>query len=231
MAVTGTDETGLAADNNYYFRYNIDGAGYVESNISPDIIIGNQEITEATTVADVSGSLSGKYFTINSTTTEYYVWLNKDSASTDPAPAAKTGIEVLYNENDTADTIASLVSAAIDLSADFSASSNTNLVTITNANKGVVDDALDVDTGFTITTTQQGTADSTATTWDDIITKLNAATATGTWSIYQGDVRLTSDSSGPDAKVRIGNGLSGDNLFTNLIGFTTFDTPKDPYPA
>jgi hypothetical protein len=489
MAITGTDETGLTTDNDYYFRYNIDSGGWVESSINPDLIVGQKEDTLIETVADVSGSLSGKYFYINSPTTEYYVWLNQDSLSTDPAPVGKTGIEVLYNQNDDASTISSLVLGALDLNADFYSNSTTgtqeetvitlykgtssihgkyftfdtpdgsgwyvwwddpvphldpalagrtgihatvssnpdissavntavnainasaapatsstieastpftgliilcdnvgsvidststliepsattttpgdgstaqvsqinnvylaeeivydgtyftfavkdsdgggtiqyyvwhnfdglqtdpsvpgmtgieaiddgtytnwgdkvkaaidgspassycsvvaalntknelDYITITNTylgavddattgnmrktvdvaiqgadsvntitctDKGIVDDATDVDTGFTITTLTQGTNDVSATTWDDIIIKLNSATTGGTWSIYQGDVRLTSNSTGPNATVRLGSGLSGDNLFTNLTGFTTFDLPKDPYPA
>lgn len=34
------------------------------------------EITNVTTVADVGGSLSSKYFTLNSPTTNYYIWYN-----------------------------------------------------------------------------------------------------------------------------------------------------------
>lgn len=92
-------------------------------------------------------------------------------------------------------------------------------------------DASDVDTGFTITTFQQGVEPPPLTDWDSIIVKLNAATSGGTWELYQEDVRLTSDSSGPTSTVRLGSGLSGANLFSNLTGFITFEEPKDPYPA
>lgn len=103
--------------------------------------------------------------------------------------------------------------------------------TITNAATGTAPDAADVDTGFTLTVVQQGAPDTPLTTWDNIIPKLNAATSGGTWELYQEDIRLTTDSSGPGATVRLGSGLSGTNLFTSLTGFTSFDDPKDPYPA
>jgi hypothetical protein len=102
---------------------------------------------------------------------------------------------------------------------------------ITNVDGGPAPDAVDFDTGFTITTEEQGQDPTPATTWDDILIKLNGATVGGTWSLYQGDIRLTSDTTGLNAKVRLAAGLSGLNLFENLTGFVTFDPAKDPYPS
>ena len=130
-----------------------------------------QEVTKITTTADSSGSLSGRSFFINaieadSTTdvgfkiVEYYVWIDVDNGSSDPSISGKTGVEVNISANDTANTIATAVKNALDALSNFSASVSTNEVTVTNANRGSVVDALDRSTGgtgFTISTTTQGT--------------------------------------------------------------------------
>ena len=107
------------------------------------------------TVADVAESLDGKYFTLNSGATSYYAWMDIGLAA-DPAPAGKTGIAVVASANDSASVIAGLIAAAVDANPDFSASAVGALVTITNADTSDVDDAADVDTGFVISTTQEG---------------------------------------------------------------------------
>jgi hypothetical protein len=127
-----------------------------------------QEITTITTVADSSGSLQSKYFFINAIeadsttdvgfkTVEYYVWLDVSSGGSDPSISGKTGVEVNVSTNDTAATVATAVKNALDGLSNFSASVDSNVVTVTNANRGSVTDASDNDTGFTIATTTQGT--------------------------------------------------------------------------
>ena len=127
-----------------------------------------QEITTITTVADSSGSLQSKYFFINAIeadsttdvgfkTVEYYVWLDVSSGGSDPSISSKTGVEVNVSTNDTAATVATAVKNALDALSNFSASVDSNVVTVTNANRGSVTDASDNDTGFTIATTTQGT--------------------------------------------------------------------------
>lgn len=118
------------------------------------------EITTVQCVADVAGSLGGKYFTINAANdlVKYYVWFNVDGASTDPAPAGLTGVEVAISENDVADDVATAVAAALDALSAFGAAAVTDTVTVTNAANGVTTDAADVDAGVTINVTQQGDA-------------------------------------------------------------------------
>ena len=109
------------------------------------------EITEITCEADISGSLSGKYFNINEPITEYYVWYDIAGAgSQDPALAGKTGIKVSIIADDTAITVATNTMLAINANADFVATSNAAVVTITNANYGAVADATNGDTGWSI---------------------------------------------------------------------------------
>ena len=130
-----------------------------------------QEVTKITTVADSSGSLSGRSFFINAIeadsttdvgfkTVEYYVWMDVDNGSSDPSHSGKTGVEVDISANDTANTVATAVKNALDALSNFSASVSTNEVTVTNANRGLVVDASNPSpggTGFTISTTTQGT--------------------------------------------------------------------------
>lgn len=132
-----------------------------EANASQ--VVGTQaEITEITCEADVSGSLSGKYWTLNAPGTEYYVWYDvAGKGSDDPAPAGKTEIVVGISENATASEVATATKNAID-ETDFGASVNAAVVTVTNASNGAVEDAADgtggLGTGWTDawSVTQQG---------------------------------------------------------------------------
>lgn len=104
------------------------------------------------TVADVSDSLDGKYFTLGN---DFYVWMDGPVAA-DPAPAGRTGIAVAYTTNDDANTIATKIATAVDANASFNATASGNLVTITRVGTSEQAPAADVDTGFTITVTQEG---------------------------------------------------------------------------
>jgi len=116
------------------------------------------EVTSVTAVADVSSSLDGTYFTINSAldATGYYVWINVAAGGNDPAPSGLTGIAVAISANDDADTVAAAIQTAVDAEGDFGASVSGSVVTITNAATGGTTDAADVDSGFTIAVTTQG---------------------------------------------------------------------------
>lgn len=127
-----------------------------------------QEVTKITTVADVSGSLQSEYFFINaieadSTTdvgfkvVEYYVWFDVSSGGSDPSLSGKTGVEVDISTNDSASAVAIAIESALDALSNFSASASTNVVTVTNANRGSVTDASDFNSTHTISTTTQGT--------------------------------------------------------------------------
>jgi phage tail sheath protein FI len=121
-----------------------------------------KEVTNIVTVADVASSLNNKYFLINSTTVDYYVWYNVGGAGTDPALVGKTGIAVNVTANSTAAAVATATSAAIAaLGAVFSTALASNTVTVTHQVAGVVVDAADVDTTFTVTVGTQGAAATT----------------------------------------------------------------------
>jgi hypothetical protein len=119
-------------------------------------ITGQQEITEITTVADVADSLNSKYFLIDSVENQFYVYFETTTAI-DPAVPGRTGIKVNISTGDTADTVAERLrdklSTYLD---DFIATVNLNVVEVICYDVGETEDAADVDTGFTITNTQQG---------------------------------------------------------------------------
>jgi hypothetical protein len=119
-------------------------------------ITGQQEITEITTVADVANSLNSKYFLIDSVENSFYVYFETTTA-VDPAIPGRTGIKVTISTGASANTVAQRLrdklSTYLD---DFIATVNTNTVEVITVDVGETPDASDVDTGFTITNTQQG---------------------------------------------------------------------------
>lgn len=119
-------------------------------------VTGLQEITSITTVADISNSLNGKYFLLDSTTTKYYVWFSTGSG-VDPAISGRTGIKVNIATNDTAVTVATRLRDKISTFLDsFICNRITNIVQITNFKTGVTPDAVDFNTAFSIVIVQQG---------------------------------------------------------------------------
>jgi len=120
------------------------------------------EVTQIVCVRDTSGSLQSKYFTISGMGTDfeqndYYVWIEVGgSGATDPEPGG-TGIKVSVATDASNSTVASAVSTALAAKDDFSTGVSTATITVTNAVRGSVTDAADVDTGFTITTGTEGT--------------------------------------------------------------------------
>ena len=74
---------------------------------------GKRTKTSVTAVADVAGSLDGKYFTINTPTASNYVWLDGATAP-DPAPAGLVGIPVAYTNGDSAIVLAGLIKTAME---------------------------------------------------------------------------------------------------------------------
>lgn len=122
-------------------------------------ISGQEEITSVTTPA-ASTITTGDYWLLYSANdaTEYYVWYNKAAGGGDPAPAGKTGIEVTIGGSDTAAQVATATASAIDGVSDFSASADSAVVTVTNADEGEATDASDVNSGVTISITSQGAA-------------------------------------------------------------------------
>lgn len=127
---------------------------------------GVEQVTNVVAVADVSGSLAGKYFLINSgnNVTQYYIWFNVNGAGTDPTISGATGLEVFLNTNDNANTVAFKISNAFnaELFNDFSSTVATNTVIITNNIQGYTTNASAATSGFTVTTPTSGVGQNAA---------------------------------------------------------------------
>lgn len=130
---------------------------------------GNQggvaQIATILCIADVSGSLNNRFFFItgkNPTTkalVPYCVWFNVNGAGTDPSIPGYTSIPVAIATSDTANTVADLVAAALDATAEFAAPNpGAATITCTWSEAGLVD-AMDAgNSGFTLTVTTPGTS-------------------------------------------------------------------------
>ena len=118
------------------------------------------EVTKVECVADSSDSLNGKYFDIYGAGGKTEVWIDTDNSGTS-APSG-TGsyaqtIEVTEIEtDDTANSVAIAVAAAVDDHANFSCEVQENVVYITDGASAARTDASDGDTGFTISVERQG---------------------------------------------------------------------------
>jgi len=119
-------------------------------------VVGQQEIFEVETIADVADSLHNTAFELNTTSKNYAVVL-QTSVDTAPTFVGRSNIIVSIVTNDTADTIAQKISNKLSVFLDdFIVSVTANTVEVICITVGQVEDAEDIDTGFTITNTQQG---------------------------------------------------------------------------
>jgi hypothetical protein len=127
---------------------------------------GVAETSTLQAVADVSGSLDGKYFVVNDALGSVGVWFDVDDNGTSKpagASACSRAIEVknvVAGAN--ANAVATAIQVAIDADSAFSATVSTNTVTIV-AGKAPLTDIVDGNTGFTFAVTQQGALGTTTT--------------------------------------------------------------------
>jgi hypothetical protein len=143
----------LYFSNNGNLLWTPDGNGSVGA-LSP----GVAEVTQVVCVADVANSLRGTSFLINAGVggaTDYYVWYKTSGVGTDPM-SASTGIMVDVPTGSTAAAVASATEIAMEATGDFSVSTAGGTLVITNTDAGAANDAVDVDTGFSISTVTQG---------------------------------------------------------------------------
>ena len=88
----------------------------------------------------------------------YHVWIDKSGSDTEPSGLSSTGLECAINAVSSAADVAGVVAGVINGQTDFSASvTSGSTITVTNAVRGSVTDASDVNTGFTISTSTAGT--------------------------------------------------------------------------
>ena len=88
----------------------------------------------------------------------YHVWIDKAGSDSEPSGLSSTGLECDISSVSSAADVAGVVAGVINGQTDFSASvTSGSTITVTNAVRGSVTDASDVNTGFTITTSTAGT--------------------------------------------------------------------------
>jgi hypothetical protein len=128
-------------------------------------VTGLQEVVKITTVADVANSLNNKYFLLNSVNGTKYCFYFETTTATIPALGPTyTYIKVNIATGATANDVATAINNKLAvLLVDFSVSTATNVITITNTNFGTVTDSADVNTGFTISIFTQGRGEDAAT--------------------------------------------------------------------
>lgn len=109
------------------------------------------------TVADVGGSLGGKYLLLSSTTTTYYFWFNT-GGSTDPQIANATGVEVTLPPGSTDEEVGDLLAAAIDSTGEMTTAfmGSHNSVYCLDLTAGEVEEPNSGDSGFTVDLFNQG---------------------------------------------------------------------------
>lgn len=138
-----------------YFVIGTDNFGNTNDSNIVSVQVGEVEETEIT--CNAGSTLSGgEYFTINTIDDEFYVWYTVNASGTDPAPADKVGVQVNIFSTDINSVVATKTAAQIDAQTGMSASADGAVVTVTNDDRGDVDDAADVDTGFGFSVATQG---------------------------------------------------------------------------
>jgi hypothetical protein len=135
-----------------------------------EFVIGLEESSTVTTVADVANSLNNKYFLISSLDTDYYVWYNT-GAGVDPAISGRTGIQVVIATGATANQVATATfNALVPRIAEWSVSVLANVVTITNTEVGYCTNGSAGNSGFTVSVVTDGKGESV----QSEITSINA---------------------------------------------------------
>lgn len=122
------------------------------------------EVRHIDFVADNSASLNDTYFTLQSAygMQNYHVWYNVDGAGIDPSPVGSAGIEVLIQEDETAEIVALATKLSLQSFPEFEAKNMSDIrLRISNSEKGLADNTVDGGTGFVIDTVQEGTEELT----------------------------------------------------------------------
>lgn len=174
-----------------------------EASYDIHVVVDVPEITTIATVADVSGNLSSKYFTVSSSTTDYYVWMN---------------IQALSEITDII-TVAD-VSSSLN-SKYFTISSPTTDYYVWYSDGGGVDPAPG-GTAIPITFTTDDTADTIASLTQTAITGLPDFSA----SVITNTVTVTNAATGD-----VTNAADTDTTFTVTVSTQGVNASTDPAPA
>ena len=179
-----------------------------------------QEV-EIKTVADVAGSLSGKYFLFHTAAgVKHYAWFNvTGSASVDPAPAGGwIGHSVVITSGAPAVTVASALQAVLTAVSGFTATVLADTVTLKNTLVGYAQPARDAEaalaaTGFSFQVTVLGQLEESAGSIQGDISVTN---------FHVNKVEVKAHSTGSTVQQEIPVGVSKPE-----ISFTLQETSKD----
>jgi hypothetical protein len=148
---------------------------------------------------------------LSGTPSEYCVYNRRIRIS--PAPASQKRFSLWYYYSP---ALITSVSGYQECGlSGISGSSATGLSTATDYYFKVTIDG-GTETEYDITT-------GTTLTFTAVIALMNAEVSGATFSVYDGDLRCTSDSSGVNSTIALAAGSSGDDLFAALTGFSAFD--------
>lgn len=160
-------------------KINVTGnTNYNASEVLINSITPITEVMTVTTVADVSGSLAGKYFLMSGGDSgiDYYVWFKVSGTGTDPAIVGRLGIEVDISTGNSASTVATALAAILNPLPEFIASASVATVTVTMADTGFTQDPSNGNSGFTTAVTTQGGDNITYTAQSSLTESPTAAT-------------------------------------------------------
>ena len=143
-----------SSDNNFIDVTNVN-MGVVDDALPGNAASNVSVTTQGVTQVDLN-SLSGEYFIINSSETNYYVWFDVGNNPTDPNVAEKTGVEIDIAAGESATSVAAKVQTAVDGLTGLSATVSGDIVTITADAEGDLEDANAGNSGFTVNITTQG---------------------------------------------------------------------------
>lgn len=82
---------------------------------------GLQEVSEIVALGDIAGSLGGTYFIIYDTAGAVAVWFDVDSGNSQPSTGANRTIEIDISSNDSVNSVAGAIQAALNTDSEFSA--------------------------------------------------------------------------------------------------------------
>jgi uncharacterized phage protein gp47/JayE len=119
-------------------------------------VVGTPTVYNVTVPADSGGNLGGKYFTIYDTAGSVAVWINEAGANSQPAAGANRYIMVgTVLSGDSATTVATKITNALNQDRAFTAGSSGANITITNNENGALANGANgtFPVGFSISTT------------------------------------------------------------------------------
>jgi hypothetical protein len=213
---TGTTATGLTTTKDYYFKLNIDGAGVSEYNIT--VTAGSTTFGDIITLLDAQttgatwGITGGDLrCTSDATSASAAIALSVATLSGTSLFGSITGFSAFETAGGTG-------YQEFGLSGKTGTDATGLTATTTYYYKVAIDGAGAAEKNFAVI--------AGSTTFDDIMTALNASLTGATWAVTGGDLRLTSSTTAATSTITLSYAsLSGESFIEGLTGFTALETP------